>query len=155
MALGHAASRLLLHTLPELRKKIDDDSIVITSHINSFIDDGRIFNVVKSSKTEIMYQSIYYQHHCSGYQTWFYGSELVYYNGQAWPTTFTAMSVARWRNITSNSSSCQDLVAKHDILKYFYQPDSDNAGGNIDRGIKAVENFVTHRKVHHSTINIE
>ena len=80
-----------------------------------------------------------------GHGTWFYGSEAVFYLGHPWPTTFTAMTVDRWRKINDDAETCQDLVARNPILKQFYGDNITDV--NIMRGVRAAEMFITHRLI--------
>ena len=143
-ALGHSLGRMMIHNLPRLQNKMDEDSIIILSHIAVFLTKPHIFNVLQS-----------------GHETWMFGSEPVFYNlGMSWPTVFTAMTVRRWRHVTNNSRSCAEVVHNHqDIFNQFYNPpwreaikrnETDlskisNTNINIMEGVVAGEKFVTNR----------
>ena len=104
-ALAHSVGRTLLHTLPQLAGKINNDSVVVIANVGVFVTKGNMFNVIKS-----------------GHGSWMFGTEAVYYMQRPWPTVFTAMTVERWRLITLNSNSCAQLVQKSPFLVKHYQP---------------------------------
>ena len=104
-ALAHSVGRTLLHTLPQLAGKINNDSVVVIANVGVFVTKGNMFNVIKS-----------------GHGSWMFGSEAVNYMQSPWPTVFTAMTVQRWRQITKHSNSCAELVQNSPELIKYYQP---------------------------------
>ena len=104
-ALAHSVGRTLLHTLPQLAGKINNDSVVVIANVGVFVTKGNMFNVIKS-----------------GLGSWMFGTEAVSYIHRPWPTVFTAMTVERWRLITLNSNSCAQLVQKSPFFEKHYQP---------------------------------
>ena len=113
-ALAHSVGRTLLHTLPQLVGKINNDSVVVIANVGVFVTKGNMFNVIKS-----------------GHGSWMFASEAVNYMQSAWPTVFTAMTVQRWRQITKHSNSCSELVQNSPELRQYYQPPwSKNINGS-------------------------
>ena len=47
-ALGHSLGRILAHTLPSLRDKITEDSVIVISHVGAFLSKPHMFNVLQS-----------------------------------------------------------------------------------------------------------
>ena len=142
-ALGHGLGRLLAHSLPSLRDKITEDSVIVISHVGAFLSKPYIFNVLQSP-----------------HQTWFFRSEAPFYLDQSWETTFTAMTARRWRQITDEASSCSELVSKHNVVlsKLYFPPwkqaqdanssDTEQTSStniNIMQGVAAAEKFITNR----------
>ena len=142
-ALGHGLGRILAHTLPSLRDKISEDSVIIISHVGAFLSKPHIFNVLQSP-----------------HQTWFFRSEAPFYLDRSWETTLTAMTVRRWRQVTDGASSCDEIVSKHNVvLSKLYNPpwkkardaNSSDTGKtsvtNIEimQGVAAAEKFITNR----------
>lgn len=142
-ALGHGLGRILAHTLPSLRDKISEDSVIVISHVGAFLSKPYIFNVLQSP-----------------HETWFFRSEAPFYLDRSWETTFTAMTVRRWRQVTDGASSCSEIVSKQNVvLSKLYNPpwkkardanSSDTgktSGTNIEimQGVAAAEKFITNR----------
>lgn len=143
-ALGHSIGRVLLHTLPEFKNKLKNDSIVMLTNVGAYLSKGEILNVLQS-----------------GHDTWMFNAEAVLYGHQPFPTNFIAMTVEKWKTITFNSLSCSDLVARDPHLVADYKPpwvvyreeepgnstDVDTRDIDIMMAVGAVEKFITRRSL--------
>ena len=142
-ALGHSLGRILAHTLPSLRDKITEDSVIVISHVGAFLSKPHMFNVLQSP-----------------HQTWFFRSEAPFYLDRSWETTFTAMTARRWRQVTDEASSCSELVSKQNaVLSKLYNPpwkrardanssdtrQTSRTNIEIMQGVAAAEKFITNR----------
>ena len=47
-ALGHGLGRILVNTVPSLKDKITEDSIILISHVGAYLSKPYIFNVLQS-----------------------------------------------------------------------------------------------------------
>ena len=77
----------------------------------------------------------------------------------SWETTFTAMTVRRWRLVTEEAESCAELVSKNVVISKLYNPPwkqareanssdaKETAITNIEimKGVEAAEKFITNR----------
>merc|ERR1711971_917499 len=70
-ALGHSVGRALLHTLPEFKNQLTNDSIIMLTNVDAFLSKGEILNVFQS-----------------GHNTWMFIAESVLYGHQPFPTNF-------------------------------------------------------------------
>ena len=127
-ALGHSVGRLLLHTVPGIKDKLQDNSVVVLSNVGAFLSKGEIMNVLQS-----------------GHQTWMFNAEAVFYGHQPFPTNFIAMTVEKWRTITYDSQSCSELVRRDDHIAKEYEPPE----GKIDimMAVGTLEKFITRRSL--------
>ena len=57
----------------------------------------------------------------------------VFYGGQPWPSSLTAMTALNWRKISSNSSSCKQLQDADSRLRERFQPTSPFSLGRHHR----------------------
>ena len=57
----------------------------------------------------------------------------VFYGGQPWPSSLTAMTALNWRKISSNSSSCKQLQDADSRLRERLQPTSPFSLGRHHR----------------------
>jgi len=149
-ALGHSIGRALLHTIPKLEEKLKNDSIVMVANIGGFLSKGELLNVLKS-----------------GHNTWMFNGEAIFYGHQPFPTNFVAMTVEKWKTITYNSRSCEELVQKDSHIRKDYEPNwvvkknAANESSVIDTkdidimmAVVAMERFITRRALllRHCTI---
>ena len=104
-ALQAEVGRILLHHHPELKGVLKEEDIVILSSVNSFISKPHFLNVFKSS-----------------HSAWMFVTEAVFYGGKSWPTNFIGMTVANWKLITFNSTSCSELSINDPFLASKYSP---------------------------------
>ena len=142
-ALGHSVGRLLLHTVPEIKDRLRNDSIVMLTNVAAFLSKGELLNVLQS-----------------GHQTWMFNAEAVMYGHQPFPTTFIAMTVQKWKTITYNSMSCGELVEHDSHIRADYKPpwfikseesisSKDVKFTDIDimMSVSSMEKFITRRSL--------
>ena len=115
-----------------------------------------------SNQVKLLIDFEFYLNLYQGHGVWLYSHESVGYNIGVWPTVFTGMTVARWRQVTSGAGTCQDLVTRHsDLFSSFYNPPWKQARENnqtrnnatltskqnihIIEGVWAAEKFVSNR----------
>jgi len=148
-ALGHSLGRLLLHTVPEIRDLLSDDSIVMLANVDAFVSKGEFLNVLQSRHT-----------------TWIFNAESLLYVSQPFPTNFIAMTVENWKKTTYNSKSCSELVETDSHISSEYRPPwsvkshkhkndkIETTEIDINMAVSTTEKFITRRilRLKHCTV---